>query len=156
MTALHPVRSGAFTCLYLGGYMHNCMRIYMAMVHMGAGCRRARRHGTKNTDARKKSRYVNVASPAAVPVRVYIKSAVCDNSNKKIKRMEKNTRERRKSIVSVAAARMTINLHRITMHVSIKNRSKAKRRYYVWVFRVSIRIIPRIRAMHARKYAGPA
>jgi len=49
---------------------------------------------------------------------------------------------------------MTINLHRITMHVSIKNRLTAKWRYYVRVFRVPIRIIPRIRAIHAKNHAA--
>lgn len=120
----------------------------MAMVHTGAGCRR-RDGGTKNADARKKSRYAPFA------VRVYIRTAVCDNSNEKKKRKKEEKHQRKKEIDRpVAAARMTINLHRITMHVSIKNRLMAKRRYYIWVFRVPIRIIPRIRAMHARKHAA--
>lgn len=117
------------------------MRIYMAMVHIGADCRHE--GGTKNVDARKKSRYTSVA-----PSRfAYIRSTVCDDKKRR------KTGERRKSIVSVAAARMTINLHRIMIHVSIKNRLTAKRRYYIWVFRVPARIIPRIRVMHARKPA---
>lgn len=55
------------------------------------------------------------------------------------------------SIVSVGCfARMIINLHHITIHILIKNRSTRQTiTYYVWVFRVPIRIIPRIRVMYA-------
>lgn len=136
------------------------MRIYMAVVHMGArivaGVGSSGGGGTKNVGAQKKSRYER-STPSQF---AYIKSTRCVQQQQQHKKNNKkeNIGERRNRSSPTGAARMTINLHRIMMHVLIKNwarrwkRRRQNGRYYVWVFRVPIRIIiPGIRVMHARK-----
>lgn len=120
MAALHcPCEVPGFTCFW--DYMHNCMRIYIhGYGAYGLSPRWRRRHKERRCPEEKP-----IHERRAVAVRVYMRSTRCDSGNKKIKKEAKkrHTGEWRKSIVSAAAARMTINLHRITMHVLIKKKA---------------------------------